>query len=83
MKNCCSFRSFWWHSLGLQEYWKKKMVPKTPQCKLDYNNRGEAVQLVERARIKLEQFYVAFAVLFAGYFLALLQFIRERLYSTR
>jgi len=39
---------------------------------------GEAVQLVDKVRLKLEQFYVAFAILFAGYALSLIQFLRER-----
>ena len=47
------------------------------QCKLDYNHRGESIKLVDRARLKLEQFYVAFIILFVGYVLALIQFIRE------
>jgi len=56
----------------------KKTVPKTSQCNLQYNNNGEFVQLVDRARLKLNQFYVAFGVLFAGYALAFVQFLRER-----
>ena len=55
-----------------------KLLPVPRQCLLQYNNKGESVQLVDRARLKLEQFTVAFAVLFIGYVLALLQFIRER-----
>ena len=72
-------RSFWWRSFGFQEYWKKKMVPRTSPCPLQYNNRGESIKFVERSRLKLEQFYVPFGVLLAGYSLALILFIHELL----
>ena len=72
------YSSLYWHGFGLQDHWKKKLVPTAPQCKLNYNINGEAVQLADLSRLKLEQFTVAFGVLFAGYFLALLQFLRER-----
>jgi len=48
-----------------------------PQFKLKYNRNGEAVQLANLTRLKLEQFTVAFGVLFVGHFLVLLQLIRE------
>jgi len=54
-----------------------KLMAIPRQCLLQYNNAGESVQLVERVRFKLEQFRVAFIVLFIGYVLALIQFIRE------
>ena len=53
-------------------------MPGAPQCQLKYNNRGECVNVVDQARLKLEQFYIAFGVLFGGLFLASLQFLRER-----
>ncbi len=53
-------------------------MPDAPQCQLKYNQQGECVNLVNQARLKVEQFYIAFAVLFGGYILSLLQFIRER-----
>ena len=71
-------RSFWWHSLGFQSYWMKKLNPIARQCLLNYNNQGESVKPVERARLKLEQLYIPFIVLFIGYVLALMQIIRER-----
>ena len=73
------FRSFWYVQLGFPDYWTNKVyVPVPRQCLLQYNNKGEDVKLVDRAQLKLEQFYVAFIVLFVGYVLALLQFLRER-----
>jgi len=60
-----------------------KTVPKTTQCDLKYNSNGESVKLVDRARFKLKQFYVAFAVLFAGYALSFIQFLRERFIHNR
>jgi len=60
------------------DYWIKKIFPSAPQCQLKYNSRGECVKIVDQARLKLEQFYIAFAILFGGYVLALLQFLRER-----
>ncbi len=43
------------------------MIPVAKQCRLHYNSEGESVKLIDRARIKLEQFYLAFIVLFIGY----------------
>ena len=74
-KTCSSLR---YHAFGLGEYWIKKYSPSAPQCQLKYNSRGECVKIVDKGRLKLEQFYIAFAVLFGGYVLALLQFMRER-----
>ena len=71
-------RSTLWHSLGLQTYWRRHLQRQAPQCHLKYNSNGESVQLLDKARIKLEQLYVAFYVLFIGYVLALIQFLRER-----
>ncbi len=71
-------RSFLYAQFGLMLYWTNKMIPAQSQCQLHYNDNGEYVKLVNGARIKLEQFYVAFVVLFVGYILALLQFLRER-----
>lgn len=45
---------------------------------LKYNSQGESVQMVDKARLKLKQFYVPFAVLFIGYVLAFFQYLRER-----
>ena len=72
------YSSLYWHSFGAQEYWKKKWQPKAPQCRLKYNSNGETVQLADLTRLKLEQFTVAFGVLFVGYCLSLMQFLRER-----
>ena len=55
-----------------------KLMPVPRQCLIQYNKNGESVELVERVRLKLEQFTVAFIVLFVGYVLALIQFLRER-----
>ena len=76
--NSMLYRSLWWNSLGFQAYWTNKLTPVPRQCLLQYNNNGEDVKIVERARLKLEQFSVAFIVLFAGYVLAIIQFLRER-----
>ena len=54
------------------------MMPGALQCQLKYNSWGECVSLVDQVRLKLEQFYIAFAVLFGGYVLALFQLLRER-----
>ena len=55
------------------------MIPVAKQCRLHYNSEGESIKLVDRARIILEQFYLAFLVLFIGYAIALFQFTREYL----
>ena len=70
-------RSFQFREYGLRDYWLEKTVPKTTQCDLKYNSNGEFVHLVDRARLQLKQFYLAFAVLFVGYALAFIQFLRE------
>jgi len=44
---------------------------------MNYVNGDENVQMVDQTRLKLKQFYLAFILLFIGYFLAILQFIRE------
>jgi len=72
-------RSLWWHAFGLQDYWvNKKLIHKALQCMLQYNNKGESIQMVDKARLKLKQFYVPFVALFICYVLALVQFLRER-----
>jgi len=53
------------------------MVPVAKQCRLPYNSQGESVKLVDRTRLKLEQFYLAFLILLIGYILAFIQLIRE------
>jgi len=63
----------------MQSYWERKLIRSAPQCMLKYNSQGESVHMVDdKARLKLGQFYVPFAALFIGYFLALVQFLRER-----
>ncbi len=54
------------------------MIPAPRQCLLQYNKNGEVVQLMDLARLKLGQLYVAFIVLFVGYIMAFMQFLRER-----
>ncbi len=76
-------RSLKYNSFGFRIYWLKKTVPKTTQCDLQYNSNGESVQLVDRARLQLKQFYLAFAVLFTGYSLAFIQLLRERFIHNR
>jgi len=71
-------RSLWFHAYGLNEYWRKKTFHVAPQCMLQYDSQGESVQLVDKARLKLEQFYVPFGALFIGYVLTLIQFLKER-----
>lgn len=79
MKNSFINRSLWWFAYGLQSYWERKLIHSAPRCMLKYNSQGESVQLMNnKARLKLEQFYVPFAALFIGYVLALTQFLRER-----
>ncbi len=70
-------RSYWYHSFGLKDYWQKKMNSDAPQCLLKYDSVRESVKIVDKARLKLEQFYGAFIVLFVGYALSLIQFLRE------
>ena len=72
------YSSLFWHCFGLKDYAMRRWVPTAPQCKLKYDSSGQSVQLADISRLKLEQFIVAFGVLFFGYFLALLQFLRER-----
>ena len=73
-----NIRSYWYHAFGFGIYWRQKMIPVPRQCLLQYNLQGEFVQLADLARLELGQFSVAFIVLFVGYVLALLQFLRER-----
>ena len=72
-------RSLWWMAFGLGNYWDNKLSPRSKECRLRYNNGDESVQVVDTASLKLEQFYLAFLVLFIGHCLALMQFIRERI----
>jgi len=76
--NWFPYRSFRYISTGLNKYWAKKLRQGAPQCRLQYNSQGESVKLAELSPLKLEQFYVAFAILFCGYALALIQFLGER-----
>ena len=66
-------------SLGFTDYWVKKLARRADQCRLDYNSRGGTVQMIQLAPLKLNQFYLAFLVLFVGYILAMFQFVRERM----
>nr|CAH0098786.1 unnamed protein product [Daphnia galeata] len=63
---------------GLRDYWYAihEKVPK--QCQLKYNSKGVASKRSSN-RIKLEQFYLPFVILFVGYFLAFVQFCREHI----
>lgn len=74
------FRSLWFHAAGLHDYWyfKREIYPR--QCQLNYNNRGVVSKRSNSSRLKLEQFYLPFLVLFSGYMLAIVQFCRERLF---
>jgi len=70
-------------AFGLGNYWDNKLSPRSKECRLNYNNGDESVHVVDKSRLKLEQFYLAFLVLFIGYCLALVQFIRERIITHR
>jgi hypothetical protein len=72
------FRSLWFIDVGLRVYWYGKHDKLPDQCRLDYNSKGVASKRSSN-RIKLEQFYLPFLVLFCGYLLAFVQFCRENL----
>ena len=76
-----SFRSYLWDSFGLQDYWRRKLAPRVDQCRLKYNSRGGSAQVIKdlAVRFKLQQYYLAFVLLFTGFALAFIQFIRERI----
>lgn len=75
------FRSYLWDSSGLQDYWRKKLAPQVNQCRLKYNSRGGSAQVIKdlAVRFKLQQYYLAFLLLFTGFVFAFIQFIRERI----
>ncbi|XP_046650897.1 uncharacterized protein LOC124341986 [Daphnia pulicaria] len=72
--------SLWFIDVGLRVYWYGKHEKIPDQCRLDYNSKGVASKR-SSSRIKLEQFYLPFLVLFGGYLLAFVQFCRENLKS--
>ncbi|XP_046650818.1 glutamate receptor ionotropic, delta-2-like [Daphnia pulicaria] len=63
---------------GLRDYWYRNEEKLPAQCQLNYNSKGVASKR-SSSRIKLEQFYLPFLILFAGYLLALAQFCREQI----
>ncbi|EFX69516.1 hypothetical protein DAPPUDRAFT_113577 [Daphnia pulex] len=70
--------SLWFIDIGMRVYWYGKHDKLPDQCRLDYNSKGVASKRSSN-RIKLEQFYLPFLVLFCGYLLAFVQFCRENL----
>ncbi|KAK4004970.1 hypothetical protein OUZ56_006696 [Daphnia magna] len=75
-------RSLWFHAAGLREYWSVRQDKYPRQCELTYNNKGMSIKRSSN-RIKLEQFYLPFMFLIAGYALSLIQFFRELLCRRR
>ena len=69
------FRSLWYFNFGLTDYGKKDM--KRKRCLLNYNSQGFSTKRSSN-RIKLELFYLPFLILFIGYLLAFVQFLREK-----
>ncbi|XP_046650840.1 uncharacterized protein LOC124341928 [Daphnia pulicaria] len=70
--------AMWFIDVGLNMY------NKTPKklCQLNYNSNGVSSKTFS-SRMILEQFYLPFLILFGGYFLAFIQFCREKLYPIR
>ncbi len=75
----CLSRSLWYHASGIYNYWfvLREKYPK--QCMLRYNSNGQSTTRSSR-RLKLKQFYLPFLILFGGYVLAFIHFIREKIY---
>ena len=50
-------------------------------CELKYNSKGYSTGISDpNTRLKLQQFYVAFLVLFFGCLIAFVQFMREKMH---
>ena len=62
---------------GLRDYYYGKYEKMPKECQLNYNSKGVAAKRTSN-RIKLEQFYLPFLILFFGYLLAFVQFCREK-----
>ena len=74
------FRAMWYYSSGIFNYWYVVREKYPKECMLTYNSKGQSLRKLSHRRLKLEQFYLPFLILFGGYFLAFMQFIREKLY---
>ncbi|XP_059350682.1 glutamate receptor ionotropic, delta-1-like isoform X2 [Daphnia carinata] len=71
--------SQWFIDVGLRDYWYGQHDKQPEKCKLQYNSKGVATKRFSK-RIKLQQFYLPFLILFSGCLLALIQFCREKLF---
>ncbi|XP_057372903.1 glutamate receptor ionotropic, delta-1-like isoform X1 [Daphnia carinata] len=69
--------SLWFIAIGMREYWYAEHDKQPEKCKLQYNSKGVATKRSSK-RIKLQQFYLPFLILFSGYLLAFIQFCREK-----
>ncbi|XP_046461748.1 glutamate receptor ionotropic, delta-2-like [Daphnia pulex] len=75
--------SLWFHAAGLHDYWYFKLEKFPRNCQLNYNNKGVVTKRSSRSRLKLQQFYLPFLILFSGFMLAIVQFCRERFIHSR
>ncbi|KAI9560828.1 hypothetical protein GHT06_011780 [Daphnia sinensis] len=71
--------SLWFIDVGLRAYWYDEHEKQPEKCKLQYNSKGVSTKRFSK-RIKLQQFYLPFLILFSGYMLAFFQFCREKLF---
>ncbi|XP_057374702.1 glutamate receptor 2-like isoform X1 [Daphnia carinata] len=70
--------SLWFIDTALFDYWHAQYLKKPLQCRLNYNSKGVSTKTFKN-RVVLKQFYLPFLILFCGYFLAFLQFLREKI----
>ncbi|XP_032779732.2 glutamate receptor ionotropic, delta-2 isoform X2 [Daphnia magna] len=69
--------SLWFIDTALFDYLHAQYLKKPSQCRLNYNAKGVSTKTFKN-RVILKQFYLPFLILFCGYFLAFLQFLREK-----
>ncbi|KAI9556283.1 hypothetical protein GHT06_018857 [Daphnia sinensis] len=70
--------SLWFIDTALFDYWHAQYLKRPLHCRLNYNTKGVSTKTFKN-RVILKQFYLPFLILFCGYLLAFLQFLRERL----
>jgi hypothetical protein len=70
-------RSLWFFDTGLRDYWFEAYENPPEKCRLDFNSKGVVTKKFDN-QIKLEHFYLPFLILFGGYLLAFMQFLREK-----
>ncbi|XP_046651950.1 uncharacterized protein LOC124342817 [Daphnia pulicaria] len=69
--------SLWFYDTGLRDHWFDVYEKPPGQCRLDYNSKGVATKRSSN-QIKLEQLHLPFLILFGGYLIAFMQFLREK-----